>query len=250
DLFKEQGTVDELGLGSLRDALANALFPGTSVLHTRLRYILFIPWLYRQIESDGTGQDIAREGRRLETLLIASLSSSDDQDGIIGRIARESLARLASNVYWAALVQWGVFMPGQSQAWYHTHFDSLLRRGKAHQRADDPGVIWTHEPTWHPRLPPAPKSFPEEASFALTRDEADFVQGRIEERCPRTLLAWLAREASANLADALWAEPAALDASDAITAIVELARRFSLHVEGAPLLYNLLLAELRHAMHG
>jgi hypothetical protein len=29
DLFKEQGTVDELGLGSLRDLFSNALFPGT-----------------------------------------------------------------------------------------------------------------------------------------------------------------------------------------------------------------------------
>src|SRR5579864_6286555 len=32
DLFKEEGTVDELGIGSIRDALADALFPGTSVL--------------------------------------------------------------------------------------------------------------------------------------------------------------------------------------------------------------------------
>jgi hypothetical protein len=33
DLFSEQGTVDEIGLGSLRDTISNALFPGTSVLH-------------------------------------------------------------------------------------------------------------------------------------------------------------------------------------------------------------------------
>ena len=39
DLFNEHGTVDELGLGSLRDTLPNALFPGNSVLHTRLRYV-------------------------------------------------------------------------------------------------------------------------------------------------------------------------------------------------------------------
>ena len=42
DLFTEQGTVDELGLGTLRDALSDALFPGTSTLQTRLRYLLFI----------------------------------------------------------------------------------------------------------------------------------------------------------------------------------------------------------------
>jgi hypothetical protein len=35
DLFKEEGTVDELGIGSIRDALADALFPGTSVLHSQ-----------------------------------------------------------------------------------------------------------------------------------------------------------------------------------------------------------------------
>ena len=27
DLFKEEGTVDELGIGSIRDALADSLFP-------------------------------------------------------------------------------------------------------------------------------------------------------------------------------------------------------------------------------
>jgi hypothetical protein len=62
DLFKEQGTVDELGLGSLRDVFSNALFPGTSVLHTRLRYVLFIPWIYQEIESWGGGWDVA-DGR-------------------------------------------------------------------------------------------------------------------------------------------------------------------------------------------
>ncbi len=43
ELFKEEGTVDELGIGAIRDAIADILFPGTSVLHTRTRYLLFIP---------------------------------------------------------------------------------------------------------------------------------------------------------------------------------------------------------------
>jgi len=96
DLFNEQGTVDELGLGSLRDVLSNALFPGTSVLHTRLRYALFIPWIYREIESWGGGYDVAHESRRLEMTLIGALAESDDPRGVIGIAARESLSRLAS----------------------------------------------------------------------------------------------------------------------------------------------------------
>ena len=84
NLFNEQGTVDELGLGSLRDVISNALFPGTSVLHTRLRYVLFIPWIYREIESWGGGYDVAYEARRIEMRLIDALARSDDTAGIIG----------------------------------------------------------------------------------------------------------------------------------------------------------------------
>ena len=55
DLFQEQGTLDEMGLGSLRDVLSDALFPGTSYIHTRLRYVLFIPWLYQRSRPAGSG---------------------------------------------------------------------------------------------------------------------------------------------------------------------------------------------------
>ena len=33
--FEPKDTVDDLGLGSVRDAISNALFPGTSILQTR-----------------------------------------------------------------------------------------------------------------------------------------------------------------------------------------------------------------------
>lgn len=42
-LFEKRDTVDELGLGAIRDAFADRLFPGTSTIQTRLRYFLFIP---------------------------------------------------------------------------------------------------------------------------------------------------------------------------------------------------------------
>jgi hypothetical protein len=43
-LFREKGTVDDLGLGSIRDTFSELLFPGTSTLHTRAKYLLFVPW--------------------------------------------------------------------------------------------------------------------------------------------------------------------------------------------------------------
>lgn len=37
-LFTEQDTRDELGLGAIRDSISDHLFPGTSTIQTRLRY--------------------------------------------------------------------------------------------------------------------------------------------------------------------------------------------------------------------
>ena len=54
DLFREKGTVDELGLGAIRDAFSDQFFPGTSTLQSRTRYWLFVPWLYQRLEKERT----------------------------------------------------------------------------------------------------------------------------------------------------------------------------------------------------
>ena len=250
DLLKEQGTVDEMGLGSLRDILSDALFPGTSYIQTRLRYVLFIPWMYQRLESRKVGSaDVAPQARKAETDLIGSLADGEDAEGVIGVRARGSLARLPSSVYWSALVRWRIFRHPRSQGWYHANFARLADGHDPAGRSDDPGVAWTREPSWHPRLPDPPASFPQEASFALTRNEADFLRGRLEEQCAGTLLGWLVRKGSDAPAKHFWDDPDAGRASEKIRATVELARRFSLHVQGIPLLYNLLLAKRRHADH-
>ena len=252
DFFKEQGTVDEMGLGSLRDALSEALFPGTSTIQTRLRYALFVPWIYRQLEARRVAaSDMSAQLQKAELDLIGPLLENGTSQGVIGERSRGSLARRPSSVYWTALVRWGLFMHERPQGWYHTHFASLVRGRGAAAAADDPGIVQTRQPNWHPRMPGPPAMFPQEASFDLTRNEAVFLQGRLEERCAGTLLAWLAREGSDAPADGcFWDDSAATRAGADIRDRIELARRFSLHVEGMPLLYNLLLAERFRTEHG
>ncbi len=251
DLFNEPETIDEMGLATLRDGFSNALFPGTSTLQTRLRYVLFVPWIYKRLESARTSSaDAATAGRRAETALIQPLRGNNE-DGIIGARAGASLARLPSSVYWYALVRWGLFQHDRSQGWYHSNFGRLAGQGlSAVIAADDPGVMDLRRPNWHPRLPKPPDDFPTGISFALTHEEAEFVQGRIEERCAGTLLAHLAGAVGKVVEGPPWAQPTARNAGPEVRGVVELARRFSLHVKGAPLLYNLLLAEKRHAIHG
>ena len=251
DLFNEQGTLDEMGLGSLRDALSDALFPGTSYIQTRLRYVLFVPWLYRWLEARRVrAADVERAARQAEVDLIGALERNEDRDGIIGVRARHQLVRLPSSLYWSALTRWGIFAAERGQGWYHSQFDRLADGRSGVGRADDPGVVWSAAAHWHPRLPEPPEGFPSVASFALTRGEADFLRGRLEERCAGTLLAWLARNGSDAPAEAVWDDPDALRAPAAMRDTLELARRFSLHVEGMPLLYNLLVAERRREVLG
>ena len=51
ELFGERTTRDELGLGGVRDAFADLLFPGTSTIQTRAKYFLFVPWVYQLLEE-------------------------------------------------------------------------------------------------------------------------------------------------------------------------------------------------------
>ena len=62
NLFREKGTLDELGIGTIRDTFADHFFPGTSTIQTRARYFLFIPWMYQQIEEERVPS--SRAGRR------------------------------------------------------------------------------------------------------------------------------------------------------------------------------------------
>lgn len=45
DLIRRQDTRDQLGIGRIRDALADLLAPGTSTIQTRARYFLFVSTL-------------------------------------------------------------------------------------------------------------------------------------------------------------------------------------------------------------
>ena len=91
-LFQEADTVDELGVGTIRDAFADELFPGTSTIQTRLRYFLIVPWVYRGIERSKVPAVQARErARKAELALIDPLLEAEDNAGAFGKSARQAL---------------------------------------------------------------------------------------------------------------------------------------------------------------
>lgn len=247
DLFREREARDELGIGTVRDALSDVLFPGISTIQTRARYFFFIPWLYQSLERKrGAAEDIERLARRAETRLIDALAESADTDGIIGIDARESLKRLPSSVYWQGLHTWGLRVQALAQADYHRFFGRFSFRNVARSEFPEGEVGGAGgRAFWHEGLPEAPGDFPESASFALRREEAQYLRERLLARQAGTLLAWLADRSTAPVeCDFPWEHPQREAFTERNRLELEHARRFSLVIHGAALLYNLRLAEL------
>jgi hypothetical protein len=247
DLFRERDTRDELGLGVIRDGLADLLFPGTSTIQTRARYFLFIPWIYRRHEGRGTpGSEIARRARRDEDALIEALVAGGEHDGVIGIGKRSELQRPASNIYWAGLDVWRIRRFRGSQEQYRRAWDSLLRRSRdasasEDERADDgPCAV-----AWDPGLPVAPPDLFKQTVLVLAKEEAEYLQQRIL-GLGRTLLGHLVCETKpADDPEFVWLHPEHECFPEPLRTQVEHARLFSEVMLGAALLYNLMLSEER-----
>jgi hypothetical protein len=182
DLFREQETRDELGVGAIRDAFADMLFPGTSTIQTRTRYFLFVPWIYLRLEAKRVrSSDIATEARKAEIKLIKALLHAPDTAGLLGKQAGAGLQRLPSNVYWQGLRVLGLRLFHGSQEQYHRSLDRFYATLEAAPRGAEGDA--DRPVNWHAGLPPAPDDFLNGATFQLRPEEARYLRDRVCE-CP------------------------------------------------------------------
>lgn len=245
DLFKERDSRDELGLGAIRDSFSDKLFPGTSTLQTRLRYMLIIPWVFKELEANKVpSSEIAAWARRSELRLIQPLTESDDSRGAFGAGAGQEIKRLPSDVYWAGLGDWGIRRFNGS---INDYFGSLGRayaiRKQTHDHGEDAAGN-SDVLAWHPHLPDPPENFPQELSFSLTRGEAEFLRDVIVMAAGESLLGWLAREGRLAEVDLPWEHPDLARFPESTRELLEHAQLFSGVMRGAAILYNLMLAEM------
>ena len=246
DMFRESGTVDELGLGTIRDVFADALFPGTSTIQTRAGYFLFVAWMYREFERQKIpSSNIERAARNAELRLIEGLVEGGERSGVIGIAARRALKRLPSNVYWNGLLSWGIRLFPGSQPQYHRSMDSFNASPRRSGRNEDGEATEDAvRSNWHPHLPPPPDGFWKLASFELRRVDAQYLQERIIARHPRTMLSFLVSDEKMRFpTDFPWEHPLVPELPGHIADQLHHARCFSEVMHGAPLLYNLMLAQ-------
>ena len=230
DLFGQEDSRDELGLGSVRDALSDLMFPGTSTIQTRLRYMLFVPWIYQMAGAHrGTAAARRELARALEIRLIEALVRGGETQNVIGSAAREKLKRMPSDVYWAGLLTLGI------------------RRFQGSRGACLEATPGESADLWAAGLPSVPEDFlstpDNSAHFKPTSEEAGFLRDRLAHEAPHSLFTLLSRQKSAADCDMIWQHPARAEWPQDIQAIVDHAERFSRLQHGASLLYNLMLSE-------
>jgi hypothetical protein len=257
DLFREHDTRDELGIGSVRDAFADLMFPGTNTIMTRARYFLLVPWTYRRLERKFVkSSEIAARARQAEVSLIDPIERSYDNDGNIGKVAKTALKRLPSSVYWQGLSVWGIRSFSGAQIQYHRSLDryysQLTQHGKriSERDVEHDDLVSSN---WHAGLVAPPEDFPKECSLKLASSEAEYLAERIRlsPGCSHSILAALVAQGQRHESvPFVWEHPHRAKLSAQLRETLDHAQNFSEIMHGASLLYNLMLAEQSHRKDG
>mgnify|MGYP007120750497 CR=1 FL=1 len=238
-LFGTPETTDDLGMGQLRDAISNSLFPGTSVLHLGARYMLLVPWAYLSAHRNTKNpEDLRKRSEESERQLIGRLKELGEES-YIGRDAGRNVRQLPSAAYWTALRTYDIVSP-------ETDRSAVAQLMCAAVPAPEDGE--TSFSVWNQTLPKPPAGFPhtEDRGLKLSHEEARWLQERILTTCPGTMLAHVVGS-EVSPTPGLWApwlDPACRSAEGDPVQWLNDAEAFSFIHNGATILYQHLLAEL------
>lgn len=264
---KDKATLDELGIGQLRDLYSELLFPGFSTIQTRSRYFLAIA----KILCDWADQTPAA---RLRTPLASYLHEQENKltrhlvdsyealelnpEGVIGHtvVNKGGVQRRPSSTYWNGLREFGIVRRDQSLAEFCREWGSdgqFADRVSTDEGLDDD----EHSPTDVLRPPDSKGGWRKGMTLDLTKDEAIFLAGRFKMGGHRgiavtgQLLQTSQVPAALRYDDfeafAAWAR-SNLRLNPRCAELVGKAWRFSLFVEGAHIVFNrLMAARLQHA---
>lgn len=177
----EQDTRDEIGFLLIHQGFADRFFPGTSVLHTRVRYALFVPWLFLHAAANKQrGSDLDARIRRELIQLAIRLKKAERYDVIGGDKLGQLTSQPPDRVYWTALRQWGLLLPSVGSR------SEALRRLQASSRAtaldDDGGQLDDDSTEVFCNLPKTPSGWEDPESkldFKMSPKEQDFLRRKL-----------------------------------------------------------------------
>lgn len=258
-LLSEPGALDELGIGIVRDGFADILFPGTSTIQTRAKYLFIVPYIILELEKQKSikPHEFLSLLDQKEVELI-NILDKDGAEGVIGVEAREKLKRKPSSIYWNALKTYGIFAnQGLTLSEYAKVFcaardkKQIIRsagnnKWNSEDASDDKDSVDGMYNFW--RIPVPAQNWREGLTVDLTQEEAIFLKQKIitMPKVRDSLMALVLREnrndfceyASFNDLDTLIPVMPEMIKNDYI-----LAKNFAQFIYGAQIRYNVIFTK-------
>jgi len=175
--------------------------------------------------------------------LINALVAGGETAGVIGIVAKRTLKQLPSNVYWQGLAALGIRRSHGSTEEYFRSLDAFYRIARDILVSERGEILERAPRNWHAGLPSRPSDLFDTATFTLTREEAEYLRDRIVTQVPTSLLACLVDKELPTDVAFPWQHPSLSHFPAHLQEWLDHARNLSQVIRGAPLLYNLMLAE-------
>lgn len=257
-LLGDQTALDELGIGVVRDAYSDILFPGISTLQTRAKYFVLIPYQFRSARETAekgrihSGRELLEWLNESEDRLAATLTNNCPQGetGIIGSNTyrnKRSVKVKPSTIYWAGLRTFGIVLGNNLSLSAACKLEYAAAKRKAETEVktgddsfDDPTAANRGDTLFLPIVPDY--DYEKHATMDLTEKEARFL-GECIQRSPYTsgsLLAFFIKHGAVS--SDFKSVPVEL-LPDGLRRDYLLAREFSRFIYGAHIRYNVIYSE-------
>lgn len=208
ELLREKGTVDELGVGVIRNALSDAMFPCITTIMSRAKYYFIIPRILHNYIFQKPARTTAKQYLRAKEnelmQLLAEQNNFEDNTGVIGMtVARQNrdlpphkwgeLLRKPSTIYWNGLRSLHIYKGDLSLGNLLNEIDKKAEPNNAYTYIPAEGETSNDRDAEHKdspfSLPDYSLKWEEELSIELTPAEADFLKHRIIDAFPSSFLA-------------------------------------------------------------
>lgn len=173
------GVRDEVGFLIIHQRYADHFFPGTSVLHTRLRYALLIPWIFQTLrEKRPPPRDFSQAYVDMEHEITGRLQFNDgagEKDGVIGgEVYPRAISQPPAYVYWTALAKWGLIgTRPDGRPWSRADIARLLSASGNRSLHDDDGRPFEAIPWPIVGLPDPPSNWNGNDKMSLTMPKTE-----------------------------------------------------------------------------
>lgn len=245
DLMKENGAVDELGIGVVRDRLADLLFPGTSTIQTRAKYFFIVPWCMIEAEKNFKNKvDYLKRLNNIETDVIKALIKNEPSNttGIIGKDSIGTLKRKPSEIYWNGLRTYNIMPFNISR----NQYISSIKTNKNHdvEEGDDKDSYYLDNDEIRWNITKFRKNWKENLTLSLTKEEAEFLKEKITRYYPNSLYSYIINNKDISLEDEdIYDLTFKNTLPEVVRSDLDLALNFGKVIHGAHIRYNIILRQ-------